>query len=39
MNHHSSDSLALSILVEEIAGKPLSNVFHQHVFQKFTVDG
>ena len=39
MNYHSSDSLALSVLVEEIAGKPLNDVFHQHVFQKFSVDG
>ena len=34
MNYHSSDTLVLSVLVEDIAGKPLSDVFHQHVFQK-----
>jgi len=39
MNYHSSDTLALSVLVEDIAGKPLSDVFHQHIFQKFTGDG
>ena len=38
MNYHSSDTLALSVLVEDIAGKPLSDVFHQHVFQKFSGD-
>ena len=38
MNYHSSDTRALSVLVEDIAGKPLSDVFHQHVCQKFSGD-
>ena len=37
MNYHSSDSLALSVLVEEIAGKPLSDVFHQHISRNLLV--
>jgi CubicO group peptidase (beta-lactamase class C family) len=39
MNYHSSDLLALSVLVKEISGKPLSDVSYQHIFQKFTGDG
>lgn len=35
MNYHSSDTLALSALVEEISGQPLSAYFHDTVYKKF----
>jgi CubicO group peptidase (beta-lactamase class C family) len=34
-NYHSSDSLALSVLVEEIAGMPLSKFFFENVYSNF----
>ena len=34
-NYHSSDSLALSILIEEIAGMPLSKFFFENVYSNF----
>ena len=39
MNYHSTDSLALSILVEEVAGSPLANVFHDKLYTKFGQSG
>ena len=39
MNYHSSDTLALSILVEEISGKSLAKVFHDKIYAKFGIDG
>ena len=35
MNYHSTDTLALSVLVEEIAGSPLSHFFYNNLYQKF----
>ena len=35
MNYHSTDTLALSVLIEEIAGSPLSHVFFNQLYQKF----
>ena len=34
-NYHSSDSLALSVLIEEIAGMPLSKFFFENVYSNF----
>jgi len=34
-NYHSSDSLALSVLVEEIAEMPLSKFFYENVYSNF----
>ena len=39
MNYHSSDALALSVLVEEAVGMPLSDVFYQKLYSKFGKDG
>ena len=39
MSYHSSDTLALSVLVEDITGTSLSDQFYQKVFQTFTGDG
>jgi CubicO group peptidase (beta-lactamase class C family) len=39
MNYHSSDALALSVLVEEAAGMPLSDFFYQKLYSKFGKDG
>lgn len=39
MNYHSTDTLALSVLVEEIAGSPLSHVFYNQLYQKFGQSG
>lgn len=39
MNYHSTDTLALSVLVEEIAGAPLADVFYENVYKKFGQDG
>ena len=35
MNYHASDTLALSVLAEDIAGVPLSKIFFQKVYLKF----
>jgi CubicO group peptidase (beta-lactamase class C family) len=35
MNYHSSDALALSVLVEEASGMPLSEFFFQNHYAKF----
>ena len=39
MNYHSSDTLALSILVEEVSGKSLATVFHDKIYSNFGKDG
>ena len=39
MNYHSTDTLALSVLVEEIAGSPLSHFFYNNLYQKFGQSG
>ena len=39
MNYHSSDALALSVLIEEAADMPLSDVFYQKLYSKFGKDG
>ena len=38
-NYHSSDTLALSILVEEITNEPLAKVFHDNLYTKFGSSG
>ena len=38
MNYHSSDTLALSILVEEVSGKSLATVFHDKIYSNFGKD-
>ena len=38
-NYHSSDTLALSILIEEIAKMPLAKVFHDNLYTKFGSSG
>jgi len=35
MNYHSSDTLALSVLAEDITGTPLSKLFYEKVYVKF----
>ena len=35
MNYHSSDTLALSVLIEEISGMPLSQFFYEHIYTQF----
>ncbi len=35
MNYHASDTLALSVLVEDIAGFSLSKIFHDKIYTKF----
>ena len=39
MNYHSSDTLALSILVEEVSGKSPATVFHDKIYSNFGKDG
>ena len=39
MNYHSTDSLALSILVEEIAQKSLAKYFHSEIYSQFGKSG
>ena len=39
MNYHSTDTLALSILVEEISGRSLATVFHDKLYSKFGESG
>ena len=39
MNYHSSDSLALSILVEDIAKKSLANYFQETLYNQFGESG
>ena len=39
MNYHSTDTLALSILVEEISGDSLAKVFHDKLYAKFGKSG
>ena len=39
MNYHTSDALALSVLIEEVAGMPLSDFFYQKLYSKFGKDG
>ena len=39
MNYHSSDTLALSVLVEEISRKSLATVFHDKIYSNFGKDG
>lgn len=39
MNYHSSDSLALSVLVEEIAKKPLAQYFQETLYTQFGTGG
>ena len=38
MNYHSTDSLALSILVEDISGQSLAKYFHANLYKKFGED-
>ena len=35
MNYHSTDSMALSLLVEEISGMPLSRYFYDKIYSSF----
>jgi len=35
MNYHSTDSLALSVLVEEVSGMQLSRYFHENAYKTF----
>lgn len=35
MNYHSTDSLTLSLLVEDIASAPLSQVFYENLYKNF----
>lgn len=39
MNYHSSDTLALSILVEEVSGDSLAKVFHDKLYSEFGESG
>lgn len=39
MNYHSTDSMALSVLVEELAGMPVSQLFHDALYAKFGQSG
>ena len=39
MNYHSTDTLALSVLAEEISGKSLATVFHDKIYSKFGKSG
>ena len=39
MNYHSTDSLTLSLLVEDIASAPLSQVFYENLYKKFGKSG
>ena len=39
MNYHSTDSLTLSVLVEDVAGMPLSQVFYENIYKKFGKSG
>ena len=39
MNYHSSDSLTLSILVEDIAKKSLANYFQETLYNQFGESG
>ena len=39
MNYHSTDTLALSVLIEDIAGSPLSHIFHDHLYKQFGKSG
>ena len=39
MNYHSTDTLALSVLVEEISGQSLATVFHNKIYSKFGKSG
>ena len=35
MNYHSTDSLALSVLVEEISGQSLAKYFYRNLYTEF----
>jgi CubicO group peptidase (beta-lactamase class C family) len=39
MNYHSTDSLTLSVLAEDIAGTALSHVFYENIYKKFGKSG
>ena len=39
MNYHSTDTLALSVLVEEVSGMPASHYFHEKVYSAFGKSG
>jgi len=39
MNYHSTDTLALSVLAEEISGQSLAAVFHNKIYSKFGKSG
>jgi CubicO group peptidase (beta-lactamase class C family) len=39
MNYHSTDSLTLSVLVEDVAGISLSQVFYENIYKKFGKSG
>jgi len=39
MNYHSTDTLALSVLVEDISGIPLSKYFYENLYKSFGKSG
>ena len=39
MNYHSTDTLALSVLVEDVSGMPLSQYFHDIIYKSFGKSG